>query len=169
MAASIRVTDDLPKLQPMFKRLAKLGGNPEPLLAKIASYGESSTRERFSTQKSPDGQRWKPSLRAQLRGGKTLTKDTHLGDSITPSTDGNRAQWGSNRIYAAIHQFGGTITPKNSSALRFQIPGLGWITRKSVTLPARPFLGISSDDLDEIMTMVRVHIRDLTASTPGGA
>ena len=83
MAVSIRVTDDLPKLQPMFKRLAKLGANAEPLLAKIAFYGESSTRERFSTQKGPDGQRWKPSLRAQIQGGKTLTKDGHLGDSIT--------------------------------------------------------------------------------------
>lgn len=169
MAVSIRVTDDLPKLQPMFKRLAKLGANAEPLLAKIAFYGESSTRERFSTQKGPDGQRWKPSLRAQIQGGKTLTKDGHLGDSITSSADSKQAQWGSNRIYAAIHQVGGTITPKNSKALHFQIPGLGWVTRKSVTLPARPFLGISSDDLDEIMTMVRDYLRDVTAPTPGGA
>ncbi|MDA8483595.1 phage virion morphogenesis protein [Pseudomonas resinovorans] len=170
MAVTLSVQSNLPKLQPLFVKLKELGGHPQPLLKKIAYYGESSTRERFNSETAPDGQKWKESLRARLTGGKTLTQDGHLGDSITSTANDQKAEWGSNRIYAAIHQFGGVIKPKSATALRFQIPGLGWVTRQQVTLPARPYLGISDDDQENILDLVNQHISSLIRSAaPGGA
>lgn len=170
MAVSISIDSNLPQVQRLFKALRQMGGNPQPLLEDIAALGENSTRARFRSQTGPDGQRWKPSLRAQLNGGKTLTKDGHLGDSITHSADSKSASWGTNRIYAAIHQFGGTIKAKTSAGLRFAMPGIGWRTRQQVTLPERPFLGISRDDEQDILDLVSDHLSNLVRrNAPGGA
>lgn len=161
MAVSIRITHNLTHVQRLFQEIRRLGGSPEPLLRDIAFYGESSTRARFRSQTGPDGQRWQPSLRARLNGGKTLTRDGHLGDSVSSYVNDKSAVWGVNRIYAAIHQFGGTIKPKAGSLLRFAIPGLGWRAVRQVEMPARPFLGLSDQDRQEILDLVGDHLREL--------
>ena len=84
----------------------------------------------------------------------TLTKAGHLSGSISARHGPDFAEWGVNRIYAAIHQFGGTIRPKNSKALRFALAGGGFATVKSVTMPARPFLGLSDDDKADIADLI---------------
>lgn len=170
MTATLTVKNNVPKLQPLFDKFKELGAHPQPLLQKIAFYGENSTRARFSSETDPSGNKWKESLRARLTGSKTLTQDGHLADSITSKATDKKAEWGSNRIYAAIHQFGGTIKAKSAKALHFQVPGGGWAIRKAVTLPARRFLGISSGDEKGIAGVVNQHISSLIRSTaPGGA
>lgn len=170
MSVRIAITSNLPQVARLFKALRQMGANPQPLLRDIAFLGESSTRERFRSQTGPDGQRWKPSLRAQLTGGKTLTKDGHLGDSITSTADQHAAEWGTNRIYAAIHQFGSTIRAKGTGGLRFKIPGFGWVTKRQVTITARPFLGVSAEDQQDILDLASNHISNLIRrSAPGGA
>lgn len=170
MAVSIRITDNLPQVQRLFQEIRRLGGNPEPLLQDIAFLGESSTRARFRNQTGPDGSRWKPSLRTQLSGGKTLTRDGHLGDSISSYVNEKSAVWGVNRIYAAIHQFGGTIRAKGAGRLRFNIPGLGWRSARQVQIPARPYLGLSDADRQDILDLVGEHLGNLIRrSAPGGA
>lgn len=47
---------------------------------------------------------------------------------------------GTNLVYARIHEFGGTITPKRAKALAFQLPDGTWRTAKKVVLPARPYM-----------------------------
>lgn len=47
---------------------------------------------------------------------------------------------GSNVKYARIHEFGGTIVPKNGPFLVFRI-GDRVIKTKKVTIPARPYMG----------------------------
>lgn len=125
-----------------------------PINEEIAALGESSTRLRFRTATAPDGTPWKPSLRATVSGGRTLTKDGHLSGSISARHGRDFAEWGVNRIYAAIHQFGGTIRAKNGKALRFALAGGGFATVKSVTMPARPFLGLSDDDKADIADLI---------------
>ncbi|WP_439861626.1 phage virion morphogenesis protein [Pseudomonas sp. MBLB4136] len=169
MAVSIRINSNLPLVQRLFKAMRQMGADPQPLLRDIAFLGESSTRERFRSQSGPDGQRWKPSLRAQLFGGKTLTQDGHLGDSITSTADRTTAAWGTNRIYAAIHQFGGEIKAKGTAGLRFKI-GERWATKRQVSIPARPFLGVSADDAQDILDLVSDYVSNLVRrSAPGGA
>lgn len=165
--ATVRLHDNLRLVQRLFKALRQMGGDPKPLMETIAAYGEASTRARFRSETGPDGQRWQPSLRAQLFGGRTLTKDGHLGDSITSQAKGRAAEWGTNRIYAAIHQFGGTIKGKNGP-LRFVVPGIGWRSVPSVTLPARPFLGLDADDRQEILDITADYLANLVRQRAAG-
>lgn len=170
MAVSIRVDSNLPQVRRLLKALAQMGQSPGPLLSQIAFLGENSTRARFDSETGPDGRRWRPSLRAQLRGGRTLTQDGHLGDSITSRADDKAAEWGTNRIYAAVHQFGATIRAKNGGFLRFPLPGGGWAAVRQVTVPARPYLGLSRDDERDILDLAGRYITGLIQrNAPGGA
>lgn len=170
MAVRIAITSNQPQVARLFRTLQQLGANLEPLLRDIAFLGENSTRQRFRDQVDPEGQRWKPSVRAQITGTKTLTKDGHLGDSINSTADQRSAAWGTNRIYAAIHQFGGVIRAKSAAGLRFKIPGFGWVTKRQVTIVARPFLGVSADDQRDMLELASQHISILiNRSVPGGA
>jgi HK97 gp10 family phage protein len=55
-----------------------------------------------------------------------------------------------NVVYAAIQEFGGIINAREGGYLRFQIDGQ-WITVRSVTIPARPYLRPALDEnKDEI-------------------
>lgn len=139
-------------------RLTALGNNPRPALRDIAALGESSTRLRFRLQRGPDGQRWKPSLRAQLVGGSTLTKDGHLSGSISSNVGKDFAEWGVNRIYARIHQDGGVIKAKAGGSLKFKIPGGGFAVVKAVRMPARPYLGVNDDDRGDMLDILERHI-----------
>lgn len=139
-------------------RLMALGNNPRPALLDIAALGESSTRLRFRLQRGPDGRQWKPSIRAQVTGGRTLTKDGHLSGSIGSNVGKDFAEWGVNRIYARIHQDGGVIKAKSGGALKFRIPGGGFAVVKAVRMPARPYLGVNEDDRDDMLDIVESHI-----------
>lgn len=73
-----------------------------------------------------------------------LQKGT-LRDSIRiTAIDAKSVTVGSDRAYAAIHQFGGVIKPKAGKYLVFTIGGKK-IFAKKVTIPARPFLPFTSD------------------------
>ena len=161
MHARIEIDDD--QLRGALLRLMALGNNPAPAMQDIAALGESSTRLRFRTQTGPDGMRWKPSLRAQMSGGNTLTRDGHLSGSINKRSGADFAEWGVNRIYAAIHQFGGVIRAKSAGALKFRLPGGGFAVVKAVRMPARPFLGVSDDDRRDILDILERRINAATA------
>lgn len=137
-----------------FASMVRLGLRPRPIWDAIGQYGESSTRLRFKNQVSPDGERWKPSIRAQASGpGRTLIQKARLLRSISYSADDRGTTWGTNVIYAGIHQFGGTIQAKNGGALRFRLPGGAFVTVKKVTMPARPFLGVNGEDVREMQSL----------------
>ena len=121
------------------------------------------TRERFETGTAPDGTTWKPSARAKRDSGQTLVDTRRLQDSITHEPDDRGVTIGTNTIYAAIHQFGGTIVPKAKKALRFFIPGAGWITTRKVTMPPRPFLGANGGDLEEFAEILASRLRRTVA------
>jgi phage gpG-like protein len=53
---------------------------------------------------------------------------------------------GSPVVYAAIHEFGGIIRPKNAKFLVFQLAGK-WIHATKVTIPARRWLSKSVEDV----------------------
>lgn len=155
---SLIVKDDLQLLVKPLQRLQKAGGNLAPLLKDIATIGENTTRARFADEEGPDGQKWVESLRKQLHGGKTLTKDGHLADSISSDSSGTEARWGSNRIYAAIHQFGGVIRAKTSKGLAFSLANGDGVITQSVTMPARRFLGLNDDDKDDIIDRAHRYV-----------
>lgn len=96
--------------------------------------------------------------------GRILRRRTgRLRASITSTVlvHGNRVtgRIGSNVVYARIHELGGIIKPRNAKALRFNIPGVGWRTVKSVTIPARPYLRPAiTGNIREIGDILGKHI-----------
>ncbi|MDO8776606.1 MAG: phage virion morphogenesis protein [Burkholderiaceae bacterium] len=144
-------TVGLESLEGALLRMANLGQRPRPIWDAIGQYGESSTRLRFKKQIDPEGKRWIPSRRSQAFGpGQTLIQKARLLRSISHSSDNNGASWGTNVKYAPTHQFGAVIKPKSGGALRFKIPGVGFVTVKKVTIPARAFVGVNPEDGREI-------------------
>lgn len=141
-------------------RIRAIGADMTPLMQDIGMEGEESTRRRFDTNLAPDGTPWKPSLRAKVVGGKTLVQDGFLRDSISYQLDGDDAvEWGSNLIYAAIHQTGGVISAKTAAGLSFVLATGERAVVRSVTLPARPYLGLAAEDKVEILDIVGDHFR----------
>lgn len=133
-------------------RLRDLGANlRSELFAPIGTELMSSTRARFDTGVGPDGEAWVPSLRAKMTGGKTLVKEGDLLDSIDGLVEDDAVEISTVWPYAAAHQFGATITGPNGLAFRLADGGFRRVT--SVTLPARPFLGLSPEDVDVIVDL----------------
>lgn len=146
------------ELQDLADKLSRLSSiDKAGLNNAIAEALRSGTIDRFEQTKSPDGTAWKRSIRASAKGGLTLTMTTNLKTSIHARATEEGAEVGTNLVYAATHQFGAsgrTIRAKNKPNLMFQYNGR-WIRKKQVTvnIPARPFLGISDEDREEIRNL----------------
>jgi phage virion morphogenesis protein len=121
------------------------------LMSTIGALGESQTRRRISDEKTaPDGTAWQPNTQ-----GTSILVDTgqHLLASIAWTSSADEAEWGSAWEWAHVHQDGMTIKPKNGKALVFTLGGKT-VHAKQVTIPARPFVGMSEDNRQEIIDVV---------------
>lgn len=154
---------DLPRFDRVLEQLQKRGEELSPLMARIGQALESSTIERFDEERAPDGSKWTQSIRAREEGGKTLTKSARLKQSMTHNVLGDdRVEIGTNVIYAGVHQEGATIRAKAGGKLTFRLPGgLGFRSIDQVILPARPFLGVSRDDEDEIIAQAEDYLGEV--------
>lgn len=152
MQMTTTLTGDSSELQEKLEALSKL--NRHALMKNISEGLRTSTMDRFRQAKSPEGKPWEPSIRSQEGRGITLTQTARLKNSIKSIADANSAAVGTNTIYAATHQFGDegrTIRAKKAKALLFRYKGV-WVKAKKVTvnIPARPYLGISDEDMEDI-------------------
>lgn len=125
-----------------------LGERLPDLADKIGQLLESSTWERIATEKQgPNGEAWPAWSEAYAKtrhGGHSLLvggSEDSLLTSVQNYTTGTEVRIGSNLVYAAIHHFGGAEVGSNISA--------------------RPWLGLSDDDQDEIRALVIGGIEDL--------
>lgn len=134
-------------LTPLYQEIGEI------LLASI----DRNFREggRVGTQDA-DGQwtggpsKWIESKRAQDDAGQTLLDTGQLAASITYSATSSGVTIGSNKVYAAIHQFGGQ-TGKN----------------KAVTLPARPYNVVQEEDLAEIQAAAEDFFKRVALAAKG--
>jgi phage virion morphogenesis protein len=114
-----------------------------PLMETIGDILVASTKKRFGEGVSPSGVKWAPNspvTLARKRDPRPLFGPSGmLNSQITPHAGADFVEIGSNRVYSAMMQFGGT---------KEAYPHL-W-----GDIPARPFLGLSEADeqniLDEI-------------------
>ena len=144
----------------MFRRVIFLSNNN--INAAIGEGVRESTLERFKTSKGPDDKTWKTSIRAATEGGRTLVQTAQLRNSIRSKSDASGFAVGTNAKHAATHQFGEqgrTIRARRAKTLRFQVGGR-WVSKKKVkiNIPARPYLGLSDDDMQEIKGTVEDFI-----------
>lgn len=137
----IKVEINLNEIPEGLARLHAAMSDMSPVMKEIGQLLLESTEERFKAGTAPSGAKWaakSPTTiaayiarkeRADTRPLWGPTTDLALQNSFDAGPD--RVEWGSNRIYAAMMQFGGS---------KSAYPHL-W-----GDIPARPFLGISDDD-----------------------
>lgn len=89
-----------------------------------------------------------------------LFKSGALARSIDYRADAAQVVVGSGLIYAAIHQYGGVILPKEAPRLAYEI-GNRMIFAGKVTMPARPYLGLSASDRAEASKAVVLFLQRL--------
>ena len=132
------------------QNLQRAAGDLRPALAEIGEVLTESTKQRFVAQTGPDGQHWPANspvtIERKGRDQPLIGETGSLMDAIHYNLIGNDAlEIGSPMVYAAMQQFGGT---------KAEFPHL-W-----GDIPARPFLGVSEDDKDEILSIINRHLSD---------
>lgn len=157
------------------RRAAAQMANTKPLMAAVAGILHASTIRNFEEQGRPkwrdlaastklsravNGRDWK----AARSGGKMevrqpgmiLNNTGMLKNSVQMSSSASVAVVGSNKVYAAIHQFGGRTKPhviraKHKRALSFGGIVVRQVNHPGSNIPARPFLRLTPRDLRDIV------------------
>lgn len=158
--AGVQFTADLADLgiAEGFDHMADAAEDMTDLMDLIGSVLINGAIERIaSTNVAPDGTPWPKSFRATQDGGKTLHDSGLLMRSITSAAAPREVTVGSNLIYAGVHQTGATIRPVAAKALAFTLADGTQVVAGSVTIPARPYLGISEGEQATIQDVTVVH------------
>ncbi len=167
--------------------------DPAPLYRDIAELLLNSTRERFLSQTDPTGASWAPLSKdylksAEKRGSRFPTAigrlNGYLFGQLVAQSSADRAEVGSNRVYAAMFQFGGTsfagqragsvrlATDSAGKLLRNKRGGAVFASSKSAdfvhrafatgyyeaSVAGRAFLGFSDADQVGIMAAVEDYL-----------
>lgn len=119
--------------------------NPRPMFAHIGEQLTRSTQERFVSQTSPEGDKWKdlsPRYKAKKHPNrdKILTREGHLKGTLRYFAGASKLEFGSNRPQAALLHFGGSFK--------------AW-GKADAKMPARPWLGLTDKDKDMIIRTAR--------------
>jgi len=125
----------------LFDRLIQAGESTEEVFQEIGEHLLISHPERWANEESPDGDPWAPlnpeyQSRKKKNADKILTLEGYLRDSLSYDTSVNSLEFGTNSIYGATHQFGDDDR----------------------NIPAREYLGISTDDEAAILEILHDHV-----------
>ena len=142
----IEIKIDNKKVEKALLEIAQKTSNLRPLMKNIAGIMADSTEENFKEEGRP---KWKDlSEKTKTARKKTghypgqiLQVSGQLAISVTTQYDDASAIIGSNKVYAAIHQLGGQAG-KN----------------KKTTIPARPYLSLTDDNFNEIISIVKDYL-----------
>lgn len=161
-------------------RLASATGDLTALHDDIGAQLVTNVGLRFESEMGPGGVPWKASERAEREGGKTLTLTNRLRQSVTHLASPGDVVVGTNVEYAAVHQLGGTIRmPARQQTVYRKVGKDGlfahegrFVRRRranfesthavaaySITMPARPFLGVDDQDRADILAIATDHLR----------
>lgn len=106
--------------------------------------------------KDSSGKAW-PGLR--YRTGQPLQDTGRLRNSITYELRPGGVRVGTNVIYSAIHNFGGTIRPKRAKYLAIPVGDGSIRLKKSVTIPAREYAYVSDETESAIQNQFDALLR----------
>lgn len=134
---AIEFDDNIDEIRASVKTIESRIGHPQPALAIIGETVKTSVVRNFEESGRPRG--WKelsPVTLAKKKGGSILVGKGHAGGlmgSIHWEVSNRSVMVGTDKVYAAIHNFGG-LAGKN----------------KSVTIPGREYLLVQDQDWQEI-------------------
>lgn len=146
MKKVIEIKVDSSEINQLLGRLMGRMGDMSPVMLAITGVMSDATERAFKNEADPvTGAKW-PQLTddtVTMRGGNAhpiLQVTGQLASSVQTDYGKSYAEISTNKIYAAMHQFGGTTSPKS------RIP--------NKPIPARPFLGLSPSDEQEILDII---------------
>lgn len=169
------------RLERALALLAHKVEHPQEALKNIGEALLKNTRDRFETQTGPDGLAWAPlaPLTVFLRGGAKgpilCRADKRLFRSTNYALSGRTVSVGANAPpYDRALQFGVTITPKKGNALAIPLPGSKIKSKakgsapapqrkllvKSVTIPARPYIGFGPKDEAAVLREIEAALEN---------
>lgn len=183
--AKIEITRDLAS-PALARAMTELEGPGRRLMLKdMGEYLLRSTRERAARQVSPDGTAWQalsPRYKRQkdkMRPGLPMLKfDNHmLGDRLSWQVEGDHTlRVGTNAPYGAAQHFGhayqrkaraqelyfsykaGAVSPRFVKKRKSNFAQIANIGAHTVTLPGRPWLGLSAQDETELVEIAWDHL-----------
>jgi phage gpG-like protein len=180
--AKIKFDIDDRKVQDAFNRLIAFGVEPRLEMDAIGSVLKNRVLDCFDGSHNPEGNAWeplksrdvKPLLDSELpeieaevkKNGKPLIDSGVLRGSIDYQIDGNSVVVGTNKIQAALQNFGGTVVPKNKKALFFMV-GTTKVFVQSVTIPAREFIPtkkLPDAWSDDIVAVLQKAIKNIVSA-----
>lgn len=141
MLEAVIKMDGADAVREKLREVARRCENLSPVMRAIGDRVVRQTFERFNRGgPAPSGRPWLPPKIPNPRRRGTLRVTDQLRDSIHYQLIGHNAvSIGSNKVYAAIHQFGGRSRE-------------GWY------VPARPYLGLSRENSDEILGIINEYL-----------
>jgi phage virion morphogenesis protein len=143
----VSLTYDDTQVTRMLQGLMARCGDLTPAMRDIGEYMLRRTDDCFRDERDPQGRAWKPLSPVTLamkKNDKILTEKGGLRGNIAYAAGRDSVTIGTGpaqSAYAAIHQFGGKAGPGHK-----------------VTIPARPYLEFTSDDMKECAEIVREHV-----------
>jgi len=133
------------ELKELIDRMGGAIADMRPIMRPFGEYMILETEERFQKEESPDGTAWQPLSEVTIEMkeanndiDKILQAQGNLLLSIVPEALKDGVKISTNRVYAAIHQFGGRAGRAHK-----------------VAIPARPFLGFNDADVREFTETVK--------------
>ncbi|UVK45366.1 phage virion morphogenesis protein [Mesorhizobium sp. AR07] len=185
MADGIKLVLNDKRVLARLDQLARAAENPAGAMEAIGLYMVGATQRRFQRETGPDGQKWQRLSartanrrvgRSQRGYGHILRLNLRLYSSIAYLADPDRVEIGTNMAYAAAHQLGAEIkipareqdihlgdtnrgkrfvkaSRKRKQTLRVKIGG------HTITIPARPYLGVDTEDQAEILAIAEDFLR----------
>jgi len=189
VSEEIKIRIDDADVQQHLTQLQQRTSNLRPLMVRIAGHMLDAVHQNFESEGRPRWPSLKPSTRkARARIGKwpgpILRVTGQLARSVSRRATDTEAIVGTNKVYAAIHQFGGDINQAaRSGKLRLRTDARGRLIKgkrggavfarsghkrgversfsiggHKIHIPARPFLKLGQDDLARIKTDVVQHV-----------
>jgi len=180
----IAIEFDDSKMQTAFKLLIARSIDLRPAMQAVAGVMAASVEENFAQEGRPKWPFLQPKTEKarEKKGrwpGKILQATGALASSIQSDAGKNYAQVGTNKEYAAIHQFGGEIERKESwGAVYLRTDRKGNLLRNGnlavfasrrhknfqrryyaqaayvINMPARPFLGLEKNEEEKILKAI---------------
>lgn len=172
-------------LDPVFNKLLANLKERTPLMKQISGIMLDNVHQNFESEGRPHWVSLADQTITDRRNkgywpGKILQRTGQLLKSVTAKYDNDSAQVGTNKNYAALHQFGGTINQAARSSIYTQsrylkgkrkgkfkkvsnekrVFGKGFtFSARSINVPARPFLVLSDEGMSEIKQAIVNYIK----------
>lgn len=164
MSIQVQLTINDREVQILLEGIARRVEDATPVMREIGEIVRESVMQNFREGRSPEGDAWKPSRRAQRERGKTLIDRAILRNSIHVQAGPDWVSVGTPDVRATTHQFGapagsfGTVTAIVKAHIRTSRKGNEYTvkqhSRKQALpwgdIPARTFLGIREEDWPDI-------------------